>query len=212
MSDPTNVTAEAADHQRFSDIIARIEERAAWGPVTLEELFTICGPRGQGFVAVFLILPFLQPIPLPGLSSAIGLVLALIGLFVALRRPPWLPRRLARVSVEPATVLRISTRLRKLLGAVEHVVRPRAAWLFSHRWFRATNGILWIVHAILFSLPFPIPLSNSFPAVVVLLLALGTLEEDFALIALGYLGAVANVLFFGGLLALPALGFWAYGH
>lgn len=212
MGDLSDSADQAAEHQRFSDTIARIEAHATLGPLTIEELFAICGPRGQGFVAVFLILPFLQPIPLPGLSSAVGLVLALIGLFVALRRPPWIPRRLARVRVEAATVLRISKRLRRLLGALEHVVRPRAAWVFSHRWFRATNGLLWVAHAIVFSLPLPIPLSNTFPAVVVLLLALGTLEEDFALIALGYLGAVANVLFFGGLLALPALGWWAYGH
>jgi hypothetical protein len=191
---------------RFSETIWLIEERAAAGPITFGELLAICGPQGHGFLALFLVLPFLQPIPLPGLSSAIGILLALLGVFVALRRPPWVPARVARVKVEPEHVLRICRSAERLLGAIEHVVRPRAAWLFSQRWFRVTNGLVWIVHALVFSLPLPIPFSNSLPAIVILLMALGILEEDFGVIVVAYVGAVANVLFFGGLLAIPTLG------
>ena len=203
-------TASAPSGRRFSETLRSIERRAADGPVTIGELFTICGPQGHGFLAIFLVLPFLQPLPLPGVSSAIGIVLTIIGVFVALRRPPWLPRRLADVVVEPDVVLRICTSLEKLFGRIEHVVKPRMQWLFVKRWFRLTNGAVWIVHALVFSLPLPIPLSNAFPAVVILLMALGILEEDFGVIVFAYVGAVANVLFFGGLLALPALGWHVY--
>lgn len=208
MPDPASQgsTPSAKNGHRFSETLHSIEERAADGPVTLGELLTVCGPQGHGFLAIFLVLPFLQPIPLPGLSTAIGVLLAILGVFVALRRPPWVPKRLAAVAVQPEAVLRICTRLEKLLGALEHVVKPRAQWLFARRWFRVSNGIVWIVHAILFSLPLPIPFSNAFPAVVILLMALGILEEDFGVIALAYLGGVANVLFFGGLIAIPTLG------
>jgi hypothetical protein len=195
---------------RFSETIQSIEERAAAGPVTFGELLEICGPQGHGFLALFLVLPFLQPIPLPGLSSAIGLLLALIGVFVALRRPPWVPRRVAQVKVEPDHVLRICRTAERLLGAIEHVVQPRLQWLFSHRWFRLTNGFVWIVHALVFSLPLPIPFSNSLPAIVILLMALGILEEDFRVIVVAYIGAIANVLFFGGLIAIPTLGWQVF--
>jgi hypothetical protein len=197
---------------RFSETLHRIEERAADGPVTLGELLTLCGPQGHGFLAIFLVLPFLQPIPLPGISSAIGIVLAILGVFVALRRPPWVPQRFAKVAVPSEAVLKICTRLEKLLGALEHVVKPRAQWLFAQRWFRVSNGIVWIIHALVFSLPLPIPFSNAFPATVILLMALGILEEDFAVIVLAYLGGVANVLFFAGLLVLPTLGWRALAH
>lgn len=209
-SSPTSPTSSASGGRRFSETLRSIEKRAADGPVTLGELFTVCGPQGHGFLAIFLVLPFLQPLPLPGVSSAIGIVLAIIGVFVALRRPPWLPHRLAAVVVQPDVVLRICTALEKLLGAIEHVVKPRAQWLFPQRWFRLTNGAVWIVHALVFSLPLPIPFSNAFPAVVILLMALGILEEDFRVIVVAYVGAALNVLFFGGLLALPALGWQAF--
>ena len=202
----------ARTKHRFTETLRDIERRAEEGPVTIGELFTICGPQGQGFLAIFLLLPFLQPLPLPGISNVIGIVLAIIGVFVALRRPPWVPRRLRALKVEKDVVLRICTRLEKLLGALEHVVKPRVQWLFARRWFRVTNGIVWIAHALVFSLPLPIPLTNTFPAVVILLMALGILEEDLALIIAAYVGGVANVFFFAGLLALPAIGWEAFGR
>jgi hypothetical protein len=72
--------------------------------------------------------------------------------------------------------------------------------------------VLWILHAVVFSLPLPIPLSNAFPAAVIFLIALGILEEDLAVIVLAYIGGLANVAFFAGLLALPALGWKFLGH
>lgn len=198
--------------RRFTETLRSIELRAVHGPVTIGELFALCGPQGHGFLAIFLVIPFLQPIPLPGLSNVIGIVLAIIGGFVALGRAPWLPQRLATVTVERDAVLLICTKLERLLGALEHIVKPRAQWLFAHRWFRVTNGVVWILHALVFSLPLPIPFTNTFPAVVILLLALGILEEDLGVIVLAYAGAVANVLFFGGLLVLPALGWEAFSR
>lgn len=214
MSTPDEQTTASSgtSGRRFTETLRSIERRAADGPVTIGELFAICGTKGHAFLAIFLVLPFLQPLPLPGVSSAIGVVLAIIGVFVALRRPPWVPRRLARVEVEPDVVLRICSSLEKLMKRLERFVKPRAQWLFAHRWFRLTNGVVWILHALVFSLPLPIPLSNAFPALVILLLALGILEEDFGVVALAYLGVVANVLFFAGLVALPALGWGAFSH
>ncbi len=195
--------------RRFSETLRAIERRAELGPVTLGELRDLCGNQGHGFLAIFLVLPFLQPIPLPGVSSAIGVLLVILGVFVALRRPPWIPSRLARAEIKPDAVLRICANLEKLLAALEHVVRPRQPWVFSHRWFRLTNGLLWMTHAFLFALPLPIPFSNALPAIVVLLLALGILEEDLWVIVIAYVAAALTLLFFASLAALPALGWQA---
>lgn len=205
---PAGETAD--DEKRFTETLRSIECRAAEGPVSIGELVTLCGRQGHAFLAIFLVLPFLQPLPLPGVSSAIGVVLAILGVFVALQRPPWVPDRLARVVVEPDVVLRICTGLEKLMTRLEKVVQPRMPWMFSRPWFRATNGFVWIVHALVFSLPLPIPLTNALPAVVILLLAIGILEEDLRLVLIAYGGAIANIAFFGGLIALPALGWKAF--
>jgi hypothetical protein len=197
---------------RFSETLQSVALRAEEGPVTLGELFVLCGPQGHAFLAIFLVLPFLQPLPLPGVSSAIGLALAAIGVFVALDRPPWLPARVARVAIDSETVSRICVALEALFGRLEKYVRPRGQTMFARRWFRIANGLVWVAHAVVFSLPLPIPFSNAFPATVVFLMALGVLEEDVALIALAYVGALANVAFFGALLVLPSLGWKALSH
>ena len=214
MSTPpqTQPAAHAPQHgRRFSEALLEVRDRAGRGPVTLAELFEIAGPQGHGFLAIFLVLPFLQPIPLPGISSVIGLLLAIIGVFVGLDRPPWMPERYLHRTVEPDVVLRICAALEKLMASIEHVIRPRAQWLFASPSFRILNCTLWILHAVVFSLPLPIPLTNAFPAVVILLLALGTLEEDAGVIVLAYLGALANVAFFGSIFVLPLLGWQALG-
>lgn len=208
------MTPPAHDHpaihgRRFSETLRIVRLRAAAGPISLAELFEIGGPQGHGFLAIFLVLPFLQPIPLPGISSVIGLLLAVIGVFVAVERPPWLPSRVAHRTVEPEAVLRICSTLEGWMARVEHVIRPRAQWLFAHRWFRVLNCTIWVAHAVVFSLPLPIPLSNAFPATVILLMALGTVEEDVGVIGLAYLGAVANLAFFASLFVLPQLGWRA---
>src|SRR6187455_326369 len=196
--------------RRFTETLGAIERRAQAGPVTIGELFSICGQQGHAFVAIFLVLPFLQPLPLPGISSVIGIVLVIIGAFVALRRPPWIPKRLRDAVIKPEVVLRICKSLERLLVRVERIVRPTARWIFAQRWFRLTNGVIWIVHALVFSLPLPIPLTNFFPAVVILLLAIGILEEDFRVVATAYVASVLNILFFGGLVALPTMGWKAF--
>jgi len=195
--------------RRFSETLHGIRERAALGPVTLDELFILSGPQGHGFLTIFLILPFLQPIPFPGFSTVIGLILAMIGVFVALDRPPWLPRRYAAYAVEPAVVLRLCTALEKLLERIEKLIKPRVKTVFAHRWFRVLNGTLWVLNALALSLPLPIPFSNFIPAVVVLLFALGTLEEDFAVIVLAWIGTIASAAFFASLVIVPMLGWKA---
>src|SRR4051812_30948155 len=64
-------------------------------PLTLGLIVEITGDRAFGVLMAFLCLPFVQPIPLPGLSIPFGVALILLGAQVAVRRHrPWLPRRM----------------------------------------------------------------------------------------------------------------------
>ena len=191
---------------RFSDTLHVIRERARRGPVSVAELMELAGPQGPAFLTIFFLLPFMQPIPLPGISTALGLIIALLGAGSTLDRAPWIPKRLARVAIETRTIERLCRALETLLARLERLVRPRAKDLLAMHWLRILNGVLWVLHALILSLPLPIPLSNSLPALVVLLLALGTMEDDIVVIAIAYVGVVLNVAFFAALVAVPMLG------
>ncbi|MEO7599781.1 MAG: exopolysaccharide biosynthesis protein, partial [Opitutus sp.] len=62
--------------------------------VTLREVMAVLHGRGYVLFVMLLALPFSTPIPIPGLSTPFGLVIALIGVRLALGQKPWLPARL----------------------------------------------------------------------------------------------------------------------
>ena len=62
--------------------------------VTLRELLGLVGEQGLLVFCAILAMPFLLPVTLPFMSTALGLPMLLIGVAVVLNRVPWLPDRL----------------------------------------------------------------------------------------------------------------------
>lgn len=177
------------------------------GRLRLSEVISFFGPKGHALLSLFFVLPFLQPIPIPGLSVVLGACIVFFGFFMFLGRPPWVPDRVAKIEVEKKFLLRLAKALESLLKKVEHVVRPRLSDVFARRGFQAFHGFLIAWHAFLLALPLPIPFSNMIPAICLWLIALGSLEEDFLVIVAGYGMAVLNTIFFAMLVVAPfALG------
>ena len=187
----------------LDDLICRAD---ASETLSLVDLIETVGPKGHAFLTLFLALPFAQPIPLPGLSIAVGLVISLAGLLMALDRPLWLPRRLARGSLSSASVRQLclklklwQERLARGIGLKPHAIFARTA---ISRWIG-----LWIaVLGLLLSLPLPIPTSNLIPAIAILFLSFAALEEDVRVLSLGFLLVLGNLVFFSALFVLPFFG------
>jgi hypothetical protein len=87
------------NHQRLSDAFRALEAVAGEGSPTLGAIVQEMGRRGHAMVILFLTLPFSLPLPVWGLSTPFGLVIALTALHMMLTRRLWLPRRLAARSV-----------------------------------------------------------------------------------------------------------------
>ncbi len=80
----------------LSSQLARLAARFANRPVRLGELTDVLQLRGYNAVLLFLAFPFVTPVPLPGLSTAFGFVIALLGLRMALAKHPPAPVAAAR--------------------------------------------------------------------------------------------------------------------
>jgi hypothetical protein len=156
---------------------------------------------------MLLALPFCTPVPLPGLSTPLGLVIALIGVRLALGEKPWLPARLLDTPLPPATFRRVFALTRKLVLGFEKLLRPRLLWVTGTAWREQLHAIPIVINALLLLLPLPVPFSNVIPAWAVLLLAAGLLERDGAFILAGYVSTVLAVAFFAviGLLGVEAV-------
>jgi len=182
----------------------RALEAALDGPMTLGELAARLDQDGRGLLVILLCLPFLQPVPLGGLSMVVGPVVAILGVQMARRRaqlvlPDWIARR----RVEEKTLSVFLRSARRFFAVAEKVVRPR--WLGAARGDRAAGAGIALSGALM-SLPFPVPLSNMICAAPAALLALAAIEDDGVLAVVAWLALAFSVACHVALVVLGAEG------
>ena len=182
---------------KFSRELRCLAEQFADRPARLSEILAATQGRGFNLLLLVIGLPFLTPIPLPGLSTPFGFVVLLIGARLALGHRPWLPEKILHRELPARFVA-------KLLGAASRIVRwlevllcPRLDFLHERWIYRRIAGTLILISGFLLLLPLPIPLSNSLPALTVVLLAAGAMERDGVFFLAGCAVFSATLAFFG---------------
>lgn len=153
--------------------------------VTLEEIATKLGSKGLVFLALVAVLPFMQPIPIPGLSTVLGFVILLQGVGLIVAGKPILTQKMKAVQLPPQKVQSFVQVAEKIFPYIGWLVKPRGETLTRHRATQVIAGICLVFLAAFLSLPLPIPSSNFLPAIGIFFICLGMLEEDLLLIALG---------------------------
>ena len=155
--------------------------------------------RTLNILIILLSLPFLLPIPLPFLSTPFGVLIALTGLRIALRRKPWVPAWLAHRQLPAGFLPKLLSAAGRITGWLEKVARPRWVSAGNLRGFHRLTGGLIASAGLLLLLPIPVPFTNLFPASAVLLLATASLRRDGLCLVGGCVMLVFSVCFFGGL-------------
>jgi hypothetical protein len=171
--------------------------------VTLRELLALVGEQGLLVFCAILASPFLLPVSLPFMSTALGLPMLLIGVAVTLNRVPWLPDRLLSHALPSATLQQVLGRCRHWAERLEHLFRPRLLALTRTPAVNAVNGVLLCLAVALLMAPLPfMPLANTLPAVAIILLCIGMAERDGVLVLAGYAVTLLATAYIGALLAL----------
>jgi len=182
--------------RKLSAELAELNTRAGTGPITLREVIQFLGGRAYLLLVLLLSLPFLTPLPLPGLSVPFGLAIALISLRLSLGQRPWLSEGLLRKEIPAGFIAKVFRVAERILRFLEKFLRPRLTFLTDTPVLRQLHALLMLVAAIALLLPLPIPFTNSFPAWSILLVAAGLLERDGAFVLAGYLVFIAGVFYF----------------
>lgn len=181
--------------RKLSEEMERLIHEFQSRSVTLRELIAVFQTRAYDLLMLLLALPFLVPIPLPGLSMALGMVIAIIAARLMLGQKPWLPRRLLDTSLPPRFFPLLLGSARRVVRALEYLLKPRLLWL--------TTPLLTQLHALIifiaaFVLLLPLPPGTNFPpALVIVIMAGGLIERDGFFIVAGYLAFALNIVFFG---------------
>jgi hypothetical protein len=167
--------------------------------VRLDELLAVFRGRTLNILIIILALPFLLPVPLPFLSTPFGVLIALTGICIALRRKPWIPVRFAHKQLPAGFLPKLLVAAGSITGWLEKLARPRWVSAANLRGFHRSTGALIACAGLLLLLPIPVPLTNLFPASAVLLFATASLRRDGLCFLGGGVMLVFSLCFFGGL-------------
>jgi hypothetical protein len=187
-------------HERLSDKLARIIDASRPGElITLNHLLERTGGRGFYLVVILLALPFIVPVSIPGVSTVLGLTVALLSFKIAFGASPQLPRFMGNRKLSPefqGKVLRGSVRFVRL---VEKLVRPRRTPWMTTRPARFVNALLMTFMGLLLAMPFPPlpPLTNALPCYCIIMLAASMMEEDGVTIWFAYALSFGSVVYLG---------------
>lgn len=193
-------------NETLSQELARLVEQAPPdAPLTLNALLASTGGRGLFLVVILLSLPFITPIPLPGVSTVLGLVIGVLAVRLAVGLPPQLPRALGERSLDGGFSRKVLNASVRMLRVIEKLARPRRSAWMGWTAVRFANAALMALMALLLMLPFPPfpPFTNSLPAYSIILLAASMMEEDGVLIWAAYALSVSTAIYL--MLILTAL-------
>ena len=187
-------------HEPLSEKLTRIlESNSGASGLTLNKLIETTEGRGLYLVVILLSLPFIVPISIPGVSTVLGLTVALLCFRLAFRLPPRLPRFMGDRPLPPAAQRKLLAGSVRFLKFVERLVKPRRTRWMATRWGHCGNALLMTLMALFLALPFPPlpPFTNSLPCYAIILLAASMMEEDGVLIWFGYVVAIGTIIYLG---------------
>lgn len=188
--------------RRLSEELLALAEAEEHHDLTLGGLMNRLEGRVYTIFLLLLCLPMCQPIPLPGLSTPFGVVVALLGLRFAFRQHPWIPQRFQSLQLTAKFFPAVLRGGARVLGLIEKLLHPRMTTIFDHRAAQFVAGLVISFCGILLLLPLPIPGTNMLPALTVILAAAAFSERD------GYCLFAAGVVFF---ITLVFFGVLAWG-
>jgi hypothetical protein len=186
-----------AQPPRFSVALQDFARQSSHRPVSLGELLGATQDRGVDLLLLLISLPFATPIPLPGLSALFGLVILVVGAGLAVGRKPWLPEALLRRQFPARLGTSVLAAASRVVRWLEVLLRPRLHFLHEQRIYRRVAGLLIMLSGLLLLLPLPIPLTNSMPALTVVLLTAGAMERDGLFFLAGCAWFALTLAFFG---------------
>lgn len=184
-----------AQPRKLSEVLEQLIEEFHERRVTLREVIGVLQGRAYNLLMLLLAIPFLLPVPLPGLSTALGLVIAAIALRLTLGQKPWLPARLLDRELPPRFFPTLLAGARRVLRILEVMLKPRQLWLTASPLLSQLHAFIIFMASLVLLLPLP-PGTNFPPALCIVIMAGGLLERDGRFILAGYLAFAFNGVFF----------------
>ena len=161
--------------------------------VSVGNLMSAMGSRAHGIALILFALPETVPLPLPSLSTLLGVPLMLVAAhLVVAGGKSGLPARVRAAKI-PTRLLRFLARyLAPALEFLELITRPRLAGVLRHE---RLLGVVCLYLSLVLLLP--LPFVNFAPALCLVGIALGMIQRDGLLVLFGLGGTLLMTLSLG---------------
>lgn len=186
-------------YEKTSDKIKHLKSQLPEGKMTLKELFNFYD--GKELIMIILVAPFLIPVSIPGSSTPFGILIILLALTEIFNKHFILPDFVGNYELTHESVEKLFNIIIKALGYLEKIVRPRGK-MIKYPKVRSVNLFMCIILSCLLFLPLPIPFTDFFPALAMLLLLVSNVENDSYLMILGYIVSFGTFFYFYKMSAL----------
>ena len=185
--------------KKLSNILSERKQADGSLKLTFNELQTLLQDQGMGIWIILLALPSALPVPAMGYSTPFGLALAYLSIrFIQGKTQFSIPKKWGNKAFKlPAKIMTQAIRFLKL---IEHFIHPQRFPLANRFFKRPVVGLNMLLLSIIMALP--IPLTNTAPALLILLFGLGVMENDGLTLCLCQ---AASLLLISGYLIV---GFW----
>jgi hypothetical protein len=150
----------------------------------------------KGFALLFIILLGVSALPLPtgGATHVFDIIAVLVAAqLVAGKNKISMPKRWCKVPLAGSKQQRFLSALLKLLRFLERSSRPRLRVLFDHRASNIVFGLTAITFTAGAFVAVPFSGLDTLPALGVVLVSVGVLLEDFAIVSVGWFVGVAGI-------------------
>ena len=193
---PPSTTLAVAPRRKLSAELHALNLRFGHDSVQVGEVLDVMGARAYSLLLVLLALPFFTPVSLLGISTVVGAVIAYLGLRLALGMAPHLPQRLRDRRLPPRFFGMLLRGAERIIRILERITRKRLSLFVAGTLAQRLIGAGIMAAALLLMLPLPIPLSNALPAIAIVALAIGRLEDDGGMVLIGFAALLLSAVFF----------------
>jgi hypothetical protein len=165
------------------------------GTKTLASLIAVF--EEKSFAILFVVLLAVPALPLPtgGATHVFEIIAMLLAVqLIAGRDMIWLPQRWRGLELAGERQQRFIAALMRLIRRLERISRPRLRFLFDHRLSNVVFGVLVIAGCLGAFLAPPFTGLDTLPALGVVLLSLGVILEDFAIVVAALVVGTAGVI------------------
>ena len=178
----------------LKNALLEIKDSSKHSTITLGSLIHQLGSKGFGVLLAILALPSALPIPAPGYSTPFGIAISLVALQIfAGRKTVWLPKQLHSIQFGQKLTNKMLTVATNFLNKIEKLIRPRYRF-FKNVWIMRVIALQIVLLALLMVLP--IPMTNTIPAMIIFLTAIGISENDGLICIISSLLSIIAIIFY----------------